>query len=185
MNDQGKKSNSLPESGRARDSVPQGRRVLDPQILSAHRAVLYRVARGLCRAHHEAEDLVQETFAAVLTRPRLLSPGNELSYLLRALRNTYITGRRAAARRPVTVPMPDRELGAAAAIAPVLAARDMMAAIADAPEPYRSAVVAVDVLGLSYEQAARRLRTGKSTINSRVFRGRAHVARALDDPVAG
>jgi DNA-directed RNA polymerase specialized sigma24 family protein len=35
------------------------------------------------------------------------------------------------------------------------------------------------VVGLSYRQAARQLRTREATITSRLFRGRQHVARTL------
>jgi DNA-directed RNA polymerase specialized sigma24 family protein len=86
----------------------------------------------------------------------------------------------AAARRPFTVPTPEMDFGAPGDGPAVLAPRDLIAAIAAAPERYRDAVVAIDVQGLSYEQAARRLRTTTGTINSRLFRGRVHVARVLD-----
>ena len=156
-------------------------RVLDPRALVAHRAVLYRVALALCRSHHEAEDLVQETFSRVLARPRVLRRGDDLSYLLRALRNTYITGRRMAARRPTTVPMPSVDSVARLDVPATVEARLLIAAIAAAPGVYRDAVVAVDLLGLSYEQAARRLGTRKATLTTRLFRGRAHVVRLVND----
>ncbi len=54
-----------------------------------------------------------------------------------------------------------------------------MEAIATAPAPYRDAVIAVDVLGLTYREAARSLRTREATIASRLHRGRQHVAREL------
>jgi RNA polymerase sigma-70 factor (ECF subfamily) len=154
---------------------------LDPDRLVAHADLLYRAAWALCRSHHEAEDLVQETFARVLTRTRLLRRGNEVGYLLRALRNTYANHRRDAARRPVTVSMPDIDFGDASDISETITARDVMSAIAGAPAPYREAVVAVDVLGLSYEQAAGLLRTNKATITSRLARGRRRVAGILGE----
>src|SRR5262245_56811235 len=49
---------------------------------------LHRAACALCGSQDEAEDLVQETFARVLARPRRLHRGDELPYLLGALRNT-------------------------------------------------------------------------------------------------
>jgi RNA polymerase sigma-70 factor, ECF subfamily len=158
-----------------------GARFLDPRALAAHRAVLYRAARGLCRSHHEAEDLVQETFTRVLARPRVLRRGDDLPYLLRALRNTHTTGCRVAARRPTIVPMPSMDQVAALDVPAAVEARRVIAAIAAAPGAYRDAVVAVDLLGLSYEQAARRLGTRKATLNTRLFRGRAHIARLMDD----
>ena len=54
-----------------------------------------------------------------------------------------------------------------------------MQAIASAPAPYRDAVIAVDLVGLSYREAARSLRTREATITSRLYRGRQHVARHL------
>jgi RNA polymerase sigma-70 factor (ECF subfamily) len=170
-------------AGAARDRVGDSReaRVLDPRALVAHRAALYRVARALCPSHHEAEDLVQETFTRVLARPRMLRRGDDLPYLVRALRNTHTTARRLAARRPRTVPMNSVDPVAALDVPVTVEARRVLAAIAAAPGAYRDAVVAVDLLGLSYEQAARRLGTRKAALNTRLFRGRAHVARLVDD----
>lgn len=166
-------------SGPACDPVgdSDGARFLDPGALAANWAVLYRAARALCRSHHEAEDLVQETFTRVLARPRVLRRSDDLPYLLRALRNTHATSCRVAARRPTIVPMPSDDQAAAIDIPATVEARGVIAAIAGAPRVYRDAVVAVDLLGLSYEQAARRLGTTTATLNTRLFRGRAHVAR--------
>ena len=171
---------ALPGSACDRAGDSNRARVLDPCALSVHRAVLYRVARALSLSHHEAEDLVQDTFTQVLARPRVLRRGEDLPYLLRALRNTHTTGRRIASRCPTMVPMQSEEPVSAADVPTTVEARRLIAAIAAAPRAYRDAVVAVDLLGLSYEQAARRLRTRKATITTRVFRGRAHVARILD-----
>ena len=78
-------------------------RILDPESLSKHVDRLYRAAWGLCGSREDAEDLVQETFARVLSRQRLLHGDDELYYLMRVLRNTFLTSRRTASRRPVTV----------------------------------------------------------------------------------
>src|SRR5947209_7805750 len=78
-------------------------RVLDPNALAQHLDRLYRAAWALCGSREDAEDLVQETCARVLSRPRVLRGENELYYLLRVLRNTYFSSRRTAARRPRAV----------------------------------------------------------------------------------
>jgi RNA polymerase sigma-70 factor, ECF subfamily len=151
--------------------------VLDPDSLPRHIDALYRAAWALCGSRHDAEDLVQETFASVLRRPRLIRDENELGYLLRSLRNTYFTRLRTAARRPV-----ERELmehHAPSNPDSGVSAREIMQAIASAPEPYRDAVIAVDVLGLSYREAADSLNTVEATITTRLHRGRQHVARQL------
>ena len=88
-----------------------------PTGLSRHIDTLYRAAWALCGSQHDAEDLVQETLVNVLKRPRLLRDGNELGYLLRALRNTFSTRYRLQAQRPVVhrlcehdaVAVPDQE----------------------------------------------------------------------------
>ncbi len=155
---------------------------LDPMVLPDHIDVLYRAACALCGSRHEAEDLVQDTFARVLKRPRLLRSDNEVGYLLRALRNTNAARHRAAMRRPITVPLVETDSNHPGENAGTFDARELMEAIAATPQPYRDAVVAVDVVGLSYRQAARHLRTREVTITSRLSRGRQHIARALRGP---
>ena len=52
-------------------------RTLDPQSLTQHVDRLYRAAWALCGSREDAEDLVQETFARVLSRPRVLHGDDE------------------------------------------------------------------------------------------------------------
>jgi RNA polymerase sigma-70 factor, ECF subfamily len=157
-------------------------RPLDPMVLTDHIDVLYRAAWALCGSRHEAEDLVQDMFARVLKRPRLLRSDNEVGYLLRALRNTNVARHRVAMRRPITVPLNETDSNDRAGNSGTFDARELMEAVAATPQPYRDAVVAVDVVGMSYRQAARHLRTREVTITSRLSRGRQHIARALDEP---
>ena len=65
-------------------------RTLDPARLGDHLDRLYRAAWALCGSREDAEDLVQETYARLLARPRLLRNEDDLGYLLRALRNTFL-----------------------------------------------------------------------------------------------
>ena len=52
----------------------------------------------------------------------------------------------------------------------------MLDAVAALPDAYRDTVIAVDVAGLSYREAARALRTREGTIMSRLFRARERIA---------
>ena len=72
---------------------------LDPERLGDHLDRLYRAAWALTGSREDAEDLVQETYARVLSRPRLLRNEDDLGYLLRALRNTFLNERRTRSRR--------------------------------------------------------------------------------------
>ena len=47
-------------------------RLLDPARLADHVDRLYRAAWLLCGSREDAEDLVQDTYARVLSRPRRL-----------------------------------------------------------------------------------------------------------------
>jgi RNA polymerase sigma-70 factor (ECF subfamily) len=157
--------------------VQDAAHTLDPAGLPDYVDALYRAAYALCGSRHDAEDLVQETFAQVLKRPRLVRRDHELGYLLRALRNTYYNRYRASKRRPATVMLVEDTAGAAPE--PSFNANEIMQAVASAPAVYRDAVIAIDILGMSYREAARALRARQATITTRLHRGRQHVARAL------
>src|SRR5215211_2137576 len=77
-----------------RPTVAPGPRHLDVARAGDHLDRLYRSARGLTGSPHEAEDLVQETYARVLSRPRLVDRDKDLGYLMTALRHTLIDSRR-------------------------------------------------------------------------------------------
>jgi RNA polymerase sigma-70 factor, ECF subfamily len=159
------------------DSFPH---VLDPARLGDHLDRLYRAAWALCGSREDAEDLVQDTYARVLARPRLLRREGDLAYLLRALRNTFLAGRRSTRARSVHVPL-EEEFERASAAGPHEAyeQRRVYGAIAALPPDFRDALVAVDVAGLSYREAARALRVPEGTVTSRLARARAQVADAL------
>jgi RNA polymerase sigma-70 factor, ECF subfamily len=172
---------SAPSSASARQSDTTRR--LDPARLGDHVDQLYRTARVMCASREEAEDLVQETFARVLQRPRFLHSEDDVGYLLRVLRNTFVSGCRKAHRRPqlfdaadeltsiedLSAPQPDAWLEWTA----------LYQAIGSLPDPFRDALIAIDVLGLSYHEASRALRVREATITSRLHRARQRVAAKL------
>lgn len=154
-------------------------RRLDPDALADHLDALLRAARRLCGSREDAEDLVQDTLARLLKRPRWLRSQDDRGYLIRALRTTQTTRYRAAMRRPSTFPLLESHCEDLVSHPPRFDAGELMAAIGAAPMLYRDAVVAVDVVGLSYRQAARQLRTREATITTRLHRGRQYVVQAL------
>jgi len=158
--------------------------MLDPNRLGDYLGPMYRAAWALCGSRHDAEDLVQETFVNVLKRPRFIRDGNEIGYLLRALRNTYSSRYRSAARRPSERQLFEDDDPAAPFTEGGISSRELMEAVASAPAPYRDAVIAVDLVGLSYREAARSLHTREATITSRLHRGRQHIARVLTEATA-
>ena len=163
-------------------------RTLDPTRLGSHLDRLYRAAWALCGSREDAEDLVQETYARVLAKPRLLRNEDDLGYLLRVLRNTFLNQKRTESRRLRPGPLPEqldlvrdpqaREPHAA------LEAGELYAAVASLPPDFRDVLVAVDVAGLSYKEAAKSLRIREGTVMSRLYRARQQVVRRLEGEAA-
>ena len=162
---------------------------LDPEVLGAYLGRLLRTASALCDSRENAEDLVQDTVTRILARPRWLRGGDELAYLMQALRNTFLTDRRTASRRPHLVTTleefdpADRRTGACPEEAVITG--QVFPAIARLPKSLRLALVAVDVAGLSYGEAARALGAPEATITTRLYRARQRVARELDPERSG
>jgi RNA polymerase sigma-70 factor, ECF subfamily len=173
--------NVILEQEHAPPGAPAGdARRLDPESLGPHFASLYRAAYGLCGSRQDAEDLVQDTYEKVLRRPRCVRHNRDLAYLLRVLRNTWISSRRSAS--PLTVPAGDQIDEIQAPVDPIGQTLDgaaVYAALQDLSQPLREALVAVDIVGLSYRQAANVLGTKEGTIMSRLHRGRGQIVTRL------
>jgi RNA polymerase sigma-70 factor (ECF subfamily) len=154
---------------------------LDPRRLPGHRDRLMRTALVLTRSRHDAEDLVQETYVRVMRRPRLLRHTNDLGYLMRTMRNLWLNQVRSRQAEACAVERSAALLERAAAPDPLatVEAHALLDALADLPRIHREAITAVDVLGLSYKQAARALRTREGTLMSRLYRARVQLGDLL------
>ncbi|WP_205697688.1 RNA polymerase sigma factor [Conexibacter sp. SYSU D00693] len=156
---------------------------LDPAALGDHVDRLFRAAWAMCGSPHDAEDLVQETYVRVLARPRFLRRGDDLAYLLQTLRNVHVSRHRAAGARPDELLSDDLDHHEDPRTAwrpdVALDAGELFAAIAALPDPFRDALVAVDLVGLSYAEAARAVGTTEPTLTTRLHRARRRVARRL------
>jgi RNA polymerase sigma-70 factor (ECF subfamily) len=133
------------------------------------------------RDRHEAEDLTQEAFVRVWERwDRSGAPDDPASYLYRTAMNLFLNRRRRAAtsaRRMLrleadanntTDPMDGIEL------------RDeIRRALQTITPAQRAALVLVDLLDLSSDEAARVLRKRPSTVRVLAARGRASLAQEL------
>jgi RNA polymerase sigma-70 factor, ECF subfamily len=173
-------SSAAPGFVRLGGAVEGGTRQLDPESLGSHIARLYRAAYGLTGSRQDAEDLVQDTFERVLRRPRFLRRDQDVVYLLRVLRNTWISSGRA--KQVATAPAGEEIDEIEAPIDPITQSIEgavVYDALGELTQPLREALVAVDVLGLSYREAARALDTKEGTIMSRLHRGRAQIAARL------
>jgi RNA polymerase sigma-70 factor, ECF subfamily len=167
---------------------PRGDRVtterqLDPASLGNHIDYLSRAAWSLCGSREDAEDLVQETFLRVLRRPRFVVSDEDRRYLLQAMRNTFINDCRTSARHPrlAAISAESDIVDATSSANPEarVEASELYEAIGTLPDCFRDAVMAVDVVGFSYREAARALHVCEATIATRVHRGRKRLADML------
>ena len=171
--------------GRAQPSDPdeasRGRQ-LDVERLHEHVGRLYRAAYGLCRSREDAEDLVQETYARVLRRTRYVRQDEDIFYLLRILRNTWIERRSGEAR--LAREDDEEAIGliadprAQAGFASVESSA-VYAAVRRLPDALRETIVLIDVAGLSYKEASEQLEVPIGTVMSRLHRARSSAADTL------
>jgi RNA polymerase sigma-70 factor, ECF subfamily len=156
-------------------------RQLDPSGLGDHIDRLFRAAWALTGSREDAEDLVQDTYVRVLRRPRFIRGEDDLAYLLKVLRNTFLNRLRTRSRRPQTTLLPEGhefvEERTSTQPERALEAREIYEAIAELADDHRDVLVAVDVMGLSYREAAAALGTREGTVMSRLYRARQQIAR--------
>lgn len=146
---------------------------------------VYRFALSLTRDEADADDVVQETFLRAYRSWHTFIPGTDCRrWLFTICRNVFLRSRE---RQRPTVDLEDGEQDALAAGSVYAAAREngyddlyarldiapaLREAIDELAEPFRSAVLLVDVEDLSYDSAAEVMGVPIGTVRSRLFRGR-------------
>lgn len=147
---------------------------------------VYRFALSLTRDESDADDVVQETYLRAYRSWHTFLPGSDCRrWLFTICRNVFLRSRERA--RPTVELEATTEadvVGAGVVFARALeggwedifARLDLGPAIERAlecvPEPFRSALLLVDVEDQSYEGAAETLGVPIGTVRSRLFRGR-------------
>ena len=158
---------------------------------------LYRTALRMSRHREDAEDLVQETYLRAFRFVDRFKPGTNLkAWLFKILTNTFINRYRKASREPQVDYLEDaeefylyrkvREPGspvlsqsAEEAALDQIGQESIIKAIESLPEPYRLAVILVDVEGFSYKEIAEMTGSKVGTVMSRIARGRKMLQRLL------
>ncbi len=153
---------------------------------------VYRFAYSLTRNESDAQDLVQETFLRAFRSWHTFQPGSDARrWLFTICRNAFLRSRERT-RHEV-----DLEDGDTEALALATRHRDMLvdgtdralaqidlrpaltSALEQLQEPFRSAVILVDVEDQSYDAAAEILGVPIGTVRSRLFRGRRQLQERL------
>jgi RNA polymerase sigma-70 factor (ECF subfamily) len=160
-------------------------RTLDPARLGDHIDRLYRAACALTGSRVAADDLVQDTYAKVLAKPRLLRNDDDIGYLLKTMRNLFYDERRQSARRatdPVDPEDFERVEGGGASPSRAAEHRELLSMVAALPAEFRDVLVAVDVAGLSYKETADLVGAPEGTVMSRLYRARKRVIAEYGPP---
>jgi RNA polymerase sigma-70 factor (ECF subfamily) len=150
--------------------------------IEAYLPRLYGYALSLAGDHHQAEDLVQECALRALTAKN--TPGDEPAYrswLFRILRNAFLD----RIRREKTAALAADDVNFAPEMEfwqgderfiTILAVKLQMAKL---PRRHREIVALIDIVGLSYAEAAQFLDVPAGTVMSRISRARRMLLEAI------
>lgn len=149
---------------------------------------VHRFALSMTRDESDAEDVVQDTYLRALRSWQTFAPDSDCRrWLFTICRNVFLRSRERASRvvnfdateldsvigdGSVTRPWEERPGSFSNDFATVDVWPAIRHAISTVPEPFRSAIVVVDLEDESYETAADRLGVPIGTVRSRLFRGR-------------
>ena len=178
---------------RDKESVAERTKRFERDAL-AFKNQLYSAAMRYTRNPHDAQDLLQDTYAKAFVSFHQFEPGTNLkAWLYRVLTTTFINNYRKGQRRPQVTDseLEDWELFESAShtsdqgksaeveVLEQLPDVDVKRALASIPEEFRMAVYLVDVEGFSYKEAAEIIGIPTGTIMSRLHRGRKQLRELL------
>lgn len=155
---------------------------------------LYGAALRYTKNTHDAQDLVQDTFAKAFTSFHQFEPGTNLkAWLYRILTTTFINNYRKDQRRPqisagevedwqiadASSHTSDQGKSAEDEVLEGIADKDVKEALSAMPEEFRIAVYLSDVEGFSYKEIAEITNVPTGTVMSRLHRGRKLLRASL------
>lgn len=159
-----------------------------------HLSRLYPAALRMTRNASDAEDLVQETSAKAYAAFHQFRPDTNLrAWLNRILANTFINGYRKRRREPIQElgadferdwqldgdPLSPQARSAEAEAMDRLGDSEILQALMDLPEMFRTTVYLADIEGYPYKEIAEMMGTPVGTVMSRLHRGRGRLREAL------
>jgi RNA polymerase sigma-70 factor, ECF subfamily len=154
---------------------------------------LYPAALRMTRNPTDAEDLVQETSAKAYAAYHQFRPGTNLrAWLNRILTTTFINAYRKRRREPQQAlggDLQEWQMSADRLAPPVPSAEaealdrttdsDLLRALRDLPNEFRTAVYLADIEGYPYREIAEIMGTPVGTVMSRLHRGRRKIREQL------
>jgi RNA polymerase sigma-70 factor, ECF subfamily len=149
---------------------------------------LYNFAHWLAQDRHQAEDLVQETYAKALKGFASFQPGtNFRAWMFKILRNTFLTSRtglKSTNTEPLEPGEEDRLLPVSSYTPETLVlthelGESVQRAIESLPVPFREVLLLADVEEMSYQEISQVLAIPMGTVMSRLARARKAARQKL------
>lgn len=158
------------------------------ELVRRHRDRMWAVALRTVGNPEDAEDVVQDAVVKAFRHAdEFRGDAAVATWLHRITVNAALDAMRSAARRPQRSDLGVDPVDPRDHVGRREQRLDVRAALAQIPDDQRTAVVLVDMLGLSVAESAALLQVAPGTIKSRCFRGRARLASILAAyaPVSG
>jgi RNA polymerase sigma factor (sigma-70 family) len=150
-------------------------------LVRRHGPMVLGVCKRVLGNETDAEDAFQATFLVLVRKATAIRPRTQVGNWLHGVAHkTALKARAMASRRRVK----ERDAGAARGRNATDHAREALLEILDGelgalPEKYRAPIILCDLEGLSYREAAARLRCPQGTLSGRLTRARALLARRV------
>ena len=163
----------MPQDPELLEQIGRGDHAAFKQLLDRHARYLFGIAHSLTNNASDAEDLVQETFAAVLNS-RFRGESSVRTWLVRILVNRAALLRRSRRRgsshlKIASEQMPTEQPSETSGIDAKL---DLSAMLEQLSDEHRQVIILRELQGMTYEQMAEALHVPKGTIESRLYRAR-------------
>lgn len=169
------------------DRARDGDRAALEQVLRHHAPAVHAICTRICGPGADGEDAAQDALVAIARGMRGFDGRSALStWVHRVTTNACIDEVRRRRRRPEPVDTTDAQEPVSQGRGPedsavaAEAQQRVTAALAELPEEFRAAVVLRDVADLDYRSISDILGVPVGTVRSRIARGRARLAGALD-----
>jgi RNA polymerase sigma factor (sigma-70 family) len=150
-------------------------------LVRRHGPMVLGVCRRVLENETDADDAFQATFLVLVRKANSIIPRTQVGNWLHGVAHKTALKAKAMAR---TRRVKEREAGAARSRNATNGAREPLLEVLDVelnalPTKYRAPIVLCDLEGLSYREAAARLRCPQGTLSGRLTRARALLARRL------
>ena len=170
------------------EAAQAGDREAFAKIVELYWDRLYRWLFHLTHDRHQAEDLVQETFAKTLAALGSFRPGSNFrAWLFRIGHNNFVNLKRAERRTKLALPEEITATTGGTGTLEALTDRETLAvvlkAVQELPPDFRAALLLHAQEGMSYREVANILKTTEETARWRVFKARQKLMKVLNPDI--